>query len=79
MFSNAKVPELTISSPTSNTTHADNGDGNGDELGVGDDEAREYRDFLEKARREAEKKEKEMLRSITKARETNMSPWAGRM
>jgi len=42
-------------------------------------EENDYKEFLEKARRDAERKEKEMMRSIAKARETNLSPWAGRM
>jgi len=43
------------------------------------DEARDYADFLEKARKEEEKKEKEQAKKIKRARETNMSPWASRM
>jgi hypothetical protein len=40
---------------------------------------KDYEEFLEKARKAAERKEKELLRNIMKARETNLSPWAGRM
>lgn len=40
------------------------------------DEGRDYREFLEKARREDEETEKERARQVQKARETNMSPWA---
>jgi len=43
------------------------------------DEAKDYMEFLEKARKEAEKKEKERLKQIKRARDTNMSPWASRM
>lgn len=43
------------------------------------DDGKDYQEFLEKARKEAERKEKELLRSIMKKRETNLSPWAGRM
>jgi hypothetical protein len=61
----SKVPELMVTSPTDEEKTTD--------------EARDYADFLEKARKEEEKKEKEQAKKIKRARETNMSPWASRM
>jgi len=43
------------------------------------DEAKDYVEFLEKARKDAERREKERLIQIKRARETTMSPWASRM
>ncbi len=44
-----------------------------------DDEARDYEEFMEKARKEAERAEKKRLREIKMAREVNLSPWGSRM
>jgi hypothetical protein len=54
------------------------------DLGLGtqersDDEERDYQEFLEKARKDAERAEKKKLREIKAAREVNLSPWGGRM
>jgi len=43
------------------------------------EEAKDYIEFLEKAKMEAEKREKERVKRINRAKETNMSPWASRM
>ncbi|KUJ08235.1 uncharacterized protein LY89DRAFT_742074 [Mollisia scopiformis] len=59
-----KVPAVTVSGPAA---------------GEEGEETSDYKAFLEKARWDAERKEKETVRSIMKARETNLSPWAGRI
>lgn len=41
--------------------------------------SKDYKDFLDKARKEAEKEKKEAEKKAKKAREVNMSPWASRM
>ncbi len=41
--------------------------------------SRDYKEFLEKARKEAEKEKREAEKKAKKAREVNMSPWASRM
>lgn len=43
------------------------------------EEAKEYKVFLEKARKAAEKEEKDRLKAIKRSKEANMSPWASRM
>lgn len=70
-----KMPESAVVEDRS----GQGGIGEDGERGVEDEEDRDYKEFLEKARREAERKEKDTLRSVLKARETNLSPWAGRM
>jgi hypothetical protein len=84
---NEKVPHITVSSPVSSPTsefhERERRDRDGREGEGGEDEdeqaAREFQEFLAKAKRDAEKKDRETARSILKARETNLSPWAGRM
>jgi len=44
-----------------------------------DDEERDYQEFLEKARIDAEKEERRRLKELKAAREVNLSPWASRM
>jgi len=50
---------------------------------IGDGENHDYELFLEKARREEEKKERSLLRAMQEAerkrRTGNMDPWAARM
>jgi len=68
----SKVPNVLVSAAT------------GTDLSPGppersDDEERDYQEFLEKARRDAEKAEKKKLRELKAAREVNLSPWGNRM
>lgn len=71
-----KNPDIKVSSTAIADTEADLTE---EGARVADEEDRDYQEFLVKAKRDAELKEKEMLRTIIKARETNLSPWAGRM
>lgn len=85
----SKIPEVVISPPLSpgpepehehapfHKSGTQTHDGAGREST--EDESRDYKQFLEKARKEAEKEKKEAEKKAKKAREVNMSPWASRM
>lgn len=74
------TPRVTISSPTSAEFSEKRRAGDGvEEEDEEEQAAREFQEFLAKAKRDAERKERETARSIMRARETNLSPWAGRM
>lgn len=78
---NEKIPQVTISSPTSAEFSKKGKEREGEEKLEDEEEqaAREFQEFLAKAKQDAERKERETARSILRARETNLSPWAGRM
>ncbi|KAF8858704.1 hypothetical protein BDZ45DRAFT_689890 [Acephala macrosclerotiorum] len=78
---NEKIPQVTISSPTSAEFSKKGKEREGEEKLEDEEEqaAREFQEFLAKAKQDAERKERETARSILRARETNLSPWAGRI
>jgi hypothetical protein len=67
----AKTQDLKVSPPVANLSST------GQQRT--DDETRDYEEFLEKARKDAEKAEKKKLREIKAAREVNLSPFASGM
>jgi len=69
----SKIPEVMVSPPTL-TPLGYESQGRSEE-----DEARDYQEFLDKARKDVERAEKKRLREIKAAREVNMSPWARMM
>lgn len=68
----SKVPAVMISAPTATDISLGT-------AGRTDEEERDYQQFLDKAKKDAEKQEKKRLREIQAAREVNLSPWASRM
>jgi hypothetical protein len=68
----SKIPDVMLSPPT--VTDLSLG-----AQGRSDDEERDYQEFLEKAKKDAEKAEKKRLKEIKAAREVNLSPWASKM
>lgn len=81
-----KIPEVVISPPLSpgpdpdqSSFHKSMPQTQETERQSEEDMSRDYKEFLEKARKEAEKEKKEVEKKAKKAREVNMSPWASRM
>ena len=76
MASDSKIPEVVIASPSSQALPSSKGEG---EQRNADDEAKDYEEFLAKAKKDEENAARKKAREIREARERNMSPWAGRM